>query len=60
MLQCHAATAHLWNGTEVEHAAIAQARQVGDAVRHVTQRVGDELIQTVNSIASLVSNGQLY
>lgn len=50
---------YLRNCTEIEDALVAQARQIGDNVRHVSQSVGDEQVETRQSRLDLLWPGQV-
>lgn len=50
---------HLRNSTEVEDALVAQARQVGNNVRDVPQRVSDEQVETGESRVQLLRLGKV-
>ena len=45
---------YLWNGTEVEDTLVLNAWHVFEYIRHMLQGVGDEVIQTVDSIRSIL------
>ena len=50
---------YLWNGTEIEDALVAQAGQVGDDVRDVSQSVSDQQVETGQSRLQLLRLGQV-
>ena len=52
-------TTHLWDGTEVEDALVAEAGHVGEDVRNVMEGVGDEFVETGDCLAPPLRAGQL-
>ncbi len=45
---------YLWNGAEIEDALVAQAGQVGDNVRDVSQSISDQQVETGESRIQLL------
>ena len=52
-------TVYLWDGTEVEDRLVLQLRHVGDAVGNQFQSIGDEFIQTVDSLPAILLCSQV-
>lgn len=50
---------YLWNGAEIKDALVAQAGQVGDNVRDVSQSVSDQQVETEESRIQLLGLSQV-
>lgn len=50
---------YLWNSTEIEDALVAQAGQVGDNIRDVSQCIGDQQVETRESRLEPLGLGQV-
>ena len=44
----------MWNGAEVKDGLVVQMGHVGDAVRDQLQSVGDEFVQAVHSLCTIL------
>lgn len=52
-------SAYLWNGTEIKDALVAQAGQVGNNIRDVTQSISDQKVETGQRRLQLLRLGQI-